>query len=279
MDNALGLTLILAAPLILAVLGGYAGERSGVINIGLEGMMLGACAAAAIGAVAWGPTAGVGLAVVAAIGLSLVHWAATQIYGIDHVVSGMAVNALGLGGSGYLAQALLPPEKSSGIPHWPVEWFVGIALALTGLTAWFARNTAAGLRLRAVGSDPEKARLAGLDPPRIRFGAQLFAGVACGLAGAMLVARAEAFTTNMTDGRGYIALAALILGGWRPIPAVLAALLFGLAGVTRLLLEGRPVFGVDLPSQAWGALPYLVTLLALGVFAARTRAPAGLGKY
>ena len=142
-----------------------------------------------------------------------------------------------------------------------------------------ANRTKFGLRHKSVGSDPDKARLLGINPQRVRFFALIMTGVFSGLAGSLLVTETSSFTKDMTSGRGYIALAALILGGWRPIPAALSCLLFGLATAVKIQMSGKPIFGLEIPSEGWTMLPYIVTLLALAGFLGRSRTPAGLGKY
>jgi ABC-type uncharacterized transport system permease subunit len=142
-----------------------------------------------------------------------------------------------------------------------------------------ANRTRFGLRHKSVGSDPDKARLLGIDPQRVRFAALILTGVFSGLAGSLLVTETSTFTKDMTSGRGYIALAALILGGWRPVPAAISCLLFGLATAVQIQLSGKPMFGMEIPSEIWKMLPYIVTLLALAGLLGRNRTPAGLGKH
>jgi simple sugar transport system permease protein len=130
----------------------------------------------------------------------------------------------------------------------------------------------------AVGSDPDKARLMGLQPSNVRLWGLLATGLFTGIAGVELVAYTGVFTDNMTSGRGYIALAALIIGGWRPIPAFIACVVFGFFSALRLQLQGTPLFGAELPPQIWASLPYLVTIVALAGLLGKNRTPAGLGR-
>jgi len=132
--------------------------------------------------------------------------------------------------------------------------------------------------LFAVGNDPDKSRQMGIQPRKVRIQALLGTGILTGLAGALIVTNAGSFSDGMTSGRGYIALAALILGGWRPWPTLIAAVLFGLFDSLQLQLQGQPMFGQAIPGEFWQALPYIVTLIALAGAAGRSRAPAGLGK-
>ena len=145
--------------------------------------------------------------------------------------------------------------------------------------ALVAGKTRFGLRLAAIGADPAKARLVGLDPVRIRLIAALITGICTGLAGNYLVAETGVFTDNMTAGRGYIALAALILAGWRPLAGLVAALIFGFLSALSIKLQGQAVAGVVLPGEFWTSVPYLLTVLAMAGFVARNRTPAGLGKF
>lgn len=269
-------TLILATPLILAAMGGFASERSGVINIGLEGLMLTGACAAAIAAPHLGAAGALIVALALTVLLSVLHWLATQVYRVDHVISGMVVNLLAAGGTNYALN--LANAASTGVPHFPVETYEGVAL-LVPLAFWaYVRRTRAGLRLVATGADPDKARLAGIVPEKVRFAALVATGIFTGLAGGMLVAYTGGFADNMTAGRGYIALAALVVGGWRPLPTLLACLVFGFFGSLNVQFTGTPVLGISLPSQFWTSLPYLATIVALAGFLGRGRTPAGLGK-
>jgi simple sugar transport system permease protein len=266
----------LATPLIFAVLGGYFSERSGVINIGLEGMMLSSACATALVGVHHGPLAGLAAGILVATLLSVLHWVATQIYRIDHVISGMAVNAIAAGATNFANGKFA--TGSSTVTFSEIPFQVG-AMVLAAGVAFMAVKTRFGLRLTAVGADPGKARLAGINPPRTRLWALLATGILTGLAGSYLVTETGVFTDNMTAGKGYIALAALILAGWRPIPSVAAALAFGLMSGISLKLQGQALGPVTLPEQFWTAAPYTITVIALAGFGARQRTPAGLGKF
>jgi len=272
------ITLALSTPLILAAMGGYTSERSGVINIGLEGMMLSAACVSALAGAKYGAVPAVVAALLTATVLSLLHWLATQKYRIDHVVSGMVVNALAAGGTDFFFKKFSDPTRDGGIPALPADAYRYLAIALPFAIAIYVLRTRAGLRLLAVGNDPEKSRLMGVDPLRVRFAGLVATGVFTGLAGAYLVANTGNFTDNMTAGRGYIALAALILGGWKPLPTLAACLVFGFFTALNLTLQGTKPFGLDIPNQAWSSLPYVVTVIALAGFLGRNRTPAGLGK-
>jgi simple sugar transport system permease protein len=271
--------LIPSAPLILAAMGGLASERSGVMNIGLEGKMLAAACATALVAVATGSALlGLAAGIVAAILLSLLHCALTQAYRLDHIISGMALNAIAIGGTQFFSKSFKELAGATRIPAYPVEVFVAVSLVVPVLIGLYLVRTRGGLRLLAVGADPDKSREAGVDPVPIRYLGLTATGVLCGLSGATIVTNAGSFTDGMTAGRGFIALAALIIGGWRPLPAMAACLIFGSLNVLQIQLQGRPVLGTELPPQFWNALPYLATLIALAGLLGRSRAPAGLGK-
>lgn len=273
-------TLTLSAPLALASMGGLTSERSGVINIGLEGKMLASCICAAIVGIATGSAVLAILAgVTAGIVMSLLHFLLTQVFGIDHIISGMGVNFLALGAGNYLSQAVQPIQQGQPVPTialWPF-WVGGILIPI-GL-AFALKKTRPGLRLMAVGHSPDKSRQLGVQPIVVRFGALVLTGIFCGLAGDLIVNNAGRYVDNMTAGRGYIALAALILGGWRPIPTLLACFGFGFVMAVQLQFQGSPLFGFELPPEFWSMLPFIVTVIALaGLLGGKNRAPSGLGQ-
>lgn len=271
-------TLVLGAPLILAALGGYFSERSGVINIALEGKMLIATIMVWLVTLATGsPLLGVAAGIGAAILFSLFHWLLTQKYSLDPIVSGMAINAIAFGAANFLDKKFTDPDQA-GFPAFPLPVFWGFAL-LSPVVAWFyVLFTRGGVRLLAVGSDPDKARQMGVFPQRTRMLALIATGVLCGLAGALIVSNAGSYVDNMTAGRGFIALAALIIGGWRPLPTLLACLAFGFFYQVQIQLQGTSFGGVSIPRELWLCLPYLATLVALAGLLGRNRTPAGLGK-
>lgn len=269
----------LAAPLILAAIGGLFSERAGVMNIALEGkMLMAACLGALVGLLSGSAWLGVLAAVAGGVILSLLHVWLTEAFRVDQIVSGMGINALALGATTFLAQSLPIFQSSQRVPAPANEvfWLLSVGAVVA---CWFVLGrTRPGLRLLAVGNDPEKSRSAGLKPFKVRVQALIATGVLCGLAGALLVGNAGSFVNHMTSGRGYIALSALILGGWRPIPVFVAALLFGLVQSVQLNFQGSPILGVSIPSEFWQMLPYLATLLALVLVLGNNKAPAGLGK-
>ncbi len=279
MLSLLVLTVALSGPLILAAMGGFTSERGGVINIALEGMMLTAACVAALAAPSLGAVGGLLAGIAAATAMSLLHWLVTQIYRIDHVISGMAINAIALGGTNFIQEKFLA-QRNGAVPILPLWIFTAAAFGLPVLLLLYARFTRGGLRLLAVGSDPDKARLMGVQPLRVRFFGLLATGVFTGLAGGQIVTYTGGFTDNMTAGKGYIALAALILGGWRPVPALLACLAFGFFSALQVQLQHTAIFGtIQIPPEFWASLPYLVTIVALAGFLGRNRTPAGLGRF
>ncbi len=273
-------TAIFSAPLVLGGLGAMMSERSGVINIGIEGKMLfAAWAAAFAGAATGNPLLGLVAAVVAATVVSQAHWSMTQIFRIDHVISGMGLNAVAAGATSLLNHSLLAKYAGIKAAALPLPFFWVASVVAAAGAAFVLARTRGGLRLSAVGFDPDKARQVGLRPEAIRFKALLATGLLAGLAGSLLVSNAGGFTDNMTSGRGYIALAAVILGGWRPWPTLAACLLFGFADAAQLQLQGTDFFGAAIPPEAWQCLPYVATLLALVAKLGGTQAPAGLGRH
>jgi len=275
--NLIFLTIALSAPLLFAAMGGFTSERSGVINIGLEGMMLTSACLCALAGSAWGPYAGLAAGLAGGVLMSGIHWLATQVYRIDHVVSGMAINALAAGATNFLYEHYSDPNATGGIPVLPSEIYKWSAFLIPFALWFYVRKTRGGLRLMAVGSDPDKARLMGVQPLTVRLFGLLATGIFTGLGGISLVTDTKVFTDGITAGKGYIALAALILGGWRPVPALLACVGFGFFSALRLQLEGNPHLP-NIPTEAWAALPYVVTIVALAGFLGRSRTPAGLGK-
>lgn len=286
----------LGIPLALAALGEMVSERAGVLNIGLEGSIIAGALGAALGALATG-SAGVGVVVGALAGLliGLVFAIPVVWFNTDQIITGTAVTLLGLGGTAAVYQArfgatgtqlTLPTLGPVRIPllsdiplvgpalfgQAPTAW---IAYLLAPLLAWFLFRTEWGLEVRAAGEDPEAADAAGLPVRKLRFGAALFGTLLAGLAGAHLaLAYAGTFAENMSAGRGFIAIAVVVLGRWRPWGVLWAALFFGAASALQFLLQ---TVGWDIGYQLFLALPYILTLAALGGWIGRARAPDALG--
>ncbi|HZO88253.1 MAG TPA: ABC transporter permease [Chthonomonadaceae bacterium] len=274
-------TLYFATPLVLAAMGGVFSERSGVVNIALEGLML---AGAFVGVWA-GQSSGV-LGLLAALGvgalLGLLHAFLTQQLHMNHVVSGLGINLLAAGGTRYLNQILFP--KGEHIEGLPANFFLFLALLLPLVTLWILHRTRFGLRLRAVGENPESARMAGISPGPIRYLAVMLSGVLAALGGAYLsMGEAHNFSRDMSANKGYIALAAVIFGKWNPLGAAGGALFFGFffALQTQLQISGIQArwLGVDWSSPfLLDMLPYLMTLVALITVVGRATPPAALGQ-
>ncbi len=286
-----------ATPLGLAALGETVCERSGVIDIGLEGAMLSGALAAAVAAPAlggpWGGLLAAGLAGAAVAALFAL--VAVVLRG-DQIVVGTAITLGALGLTGALYRALfgatgaalsLPTFAPLALPGLASLPLVGRALfaqaAPTYLlfllvpAVWYAlERLQVGLALRAAGEAPEAARAAGIDVTRLRVGAAVFGGLLGGVAGgALVLAQAGTFTERMTAGRGFIAIAIVVLGRWNPVGVFGAALVFGAASALQFAFQA---VGWGVPYQFFLMAPYVLSLLALGGVGARARAPAALGR-
>jgi ABC-type uncharacterized transport system permease subunit len=268
----------LATPLLLAALGGLFSERSGVINIGLEGLMLaGAFTAAVMTHYSGNPWVGLLAAILAGTGVALIHAVACIRYRADQVVSGTAINILFLGVPALLSGALF--ESTGATPQIPRSELLPLApivfaFALVPVTWWVLNRTPFGLRLRAVGENPEAADTAGVNVARIRYAGVLLSGALAAIGGAYLsIGQSSLFTRNMTAGRGFIALAALIFGKWRPVQTMLACLLFGVAEALSIQMQGVS----EIPVQFIQIIPYVLTIVVLAGFIGHSRAPRALG--
>ena len=271
-------TVRLSTPLLLAALGGLYCERAGVINIALEGLMLaGAFTAAAVTYYAGNPWAGLLAGVGAGAAVAMIHAIACIRFRADQVVSGTAINILMFGAPALLSGALFAstgatPQipQSQLLPRAPVV----IAFVLVPLTWYVLYRTPFGLRVRAVGENPEAADAAGVGVARLRYMAVILSGALAGIGGAYLsVGQSSLFTRNMTAGRGFIALAALIFGKWRPVQTMLACLLFGFAEAVSIQMQGV----VKIPVQFIQIVPYVLTMVVLAGFIGLSRAPRALG--
>src|ERR1700704_5229029 len=277
-------TIRTATPLVLAALGGLFSERSGVINIALEGMMLaGAFTAAAVTYAVGSPYVGLLAGLTAGMLIAAIHAVACIRFKADQVVTGTAINILMLGlpaflsGAFFLSSGSTPQlAKEQLIPRLPML----IAFALVPL-AWYVLYKAPfGLRLRAVGENPEAADAAGVPVARMRYAGVLLSGVLAGIGGAYLsIGQSSLFTRNMTSGRGFIALAALIFGKWRPVQTLLACLLFGFTEAVTIQMQGvvKLPSGEDIPVQFVQMVPYVLTIIVLAGFIGHSRPPRALG--
>ncbi|MEO6055783.1 MAG: ABC transporter permease [Gemmatimonadales bacterium] len=285
-----------ATPLLLAATGETVAERAGVINLGIEGMMLAGALAAALGATAAGPWAGLALAVLAGMLLAAAFAAVAIGARADQIIAGTALTlgavgltgtiyrqAYGTGGAG-LALPTLAPLTVPGLARIPV---LGpalfdqpaptyLAFAALPLVWWILFRTRAGLALRATGEGGATARAAGVRTGMVRTVATIVGGGFAGLAGATLVlAQVGTFAERMTAGRGYVAIAIVVLGRWHPAGVAIASLLFGAATALQYVFQS---LGLAVPYQLFLMLPYVLTLLALAGAIGRVRAPADLGK-
>jgi simple sugar transport system permease protein len=312
-DNAvfvLASALRLAVPLLLACLAGLWSERSGVVDIGLEGKMLGAAfaagAAAAVSGNAW---IGLAAGVAASVALGLVHGYASIDQRGNQIVSGTAINMIAVGltallGAAWFGQGGRTPPLEGAARFQPIvlpgadsaaaipvlgpvyrslisgqDALTWLALAAAPLTAFVLYRTRFGLRLRAVGENPAAVDTAGISVRALRYAGVVICGALCGVAGAYLsVAQAAGFLPQMTAGKGFIALAALVFAKWRPGAALATCFLFGLLDAAAIRLQGveLPLVG-QVPVQAIQALPYLLTVVLLAGFIGRAIPPRASG--
>lgn len=279
----------LATPLTLAAIGGLFSERSGIVNIALEGLLIaGAFAAATTTYFCGSPWVGVLAAAVAGAMVAHVHGFTCIKCKGDHIVSGVAINILAMGAAPFLAGAFFGTTGSTpDVARSLGTWSLGIPalgrfsplVYLSWLAVPFAYvlvfRTRFGLRLRAVGENPWAAEAAGVNVARVRYIAVLLSGVFAGLGGAYLsIGCGTSFVRNISAGRGFLALAALIFGKWNPLGAFAACLLFGFADAFQMRLQGVSA----IPPQFVQMVPYIVTMLVLVGVVGRAKPPAALGK-
>lgn len=303
-------TVRLSAPLLLACLAGLYSERSGIVDIGLEGKMLGAAfGAASVAFITGNAWAGLGAGIVVAVGLALLHGFASITNRGNQIVSSVAINFLAAGLTALLGQAWFnqggrTPSLSGGGRFLEVELpfatavkdvpiigyiyfelisghniLVYIAFLAVPATWWVLYRTRFGLRLRAVGENPAAVDTAGISVTFLRYRAVVMCGLLCGLAGSYLaIAQSSGFIKDMTAGRGYIALAALIFAKWKPVNALYACLLFGFLDAMAIRLQGQQVPGIgEVPVQVFQALPYILTVILLAGFIGKAIPPKASG--
>jgi len=303
-------TLRVSTPLILAAMAGLFSERSGIVDISLEGKMLAAAfVAAALASVSGSAWLGLLGGMVVGIALGLLHGFACITHRGNQVVSGLAINILASGltvvlGIAWFSQGGQTPALTSDARFMPVDLpfaqtladvpligqfyadvinghnvLVYVAWLAVITTWWVVYRTRFGLRLRAVGENPLAVDTGGLSVSALRYSAVAICGALAGIAGAYLsTAHNASFVREMTAGQGYIALAALIFGKWRPLPAMLACLMFGFLDAIAIRLQGAelPIIG-EVPVQAIQALPYVLTVILLAGFIGRATAPRAVG--
>ena len=271
-------------PLYLATLGGVFNERSGIVNIGIDGMMIFGTWFGAWGALQWGPVAGLLIAAVAAgVAVAAIHGMATITFRVDHIVSGVAINILAIGVPRFLSivaygQGTQSPQVPSlpkiDLPGLGEQSIMVLVTVLLGAAAWFVLNrTIFGLRLRSAGENPRAAESLGVRVGQ-RWAGVLISGAFAGLAGGYLsIELVGLYREGMNQGRGFIALAALILGNWSPIGAAFSCMLFAWTEALTVFLR------VDWINNAFiQSLPYIVTLVVLALFSRRVRPPKAVGQ-
>jgi general nucleoside transport system permease protein len=291
--DLLASSLRLATPLIFCALAGVLAERSGVIDIGLEGKMLfAAFAAATVGVVTKSWPLAMLAAIAMACALSALHGFACVTYQGNQVITGLAINIIAAGltvvlGIAWFKQGGQTPQvpdavrmkEMFNIPLLGQNALVYVALVLVFAVWWLLFRTRFGLRLRAVGENPAMVDAAGVSVAGTRYLALMGNGALCGLAGCYLVlAQNAAFAPHMTAGRGFMALAAMIFGKWHPVGALWACLLFGFLDALAIRLQGTKLPGIgEIPVQFIQALPYLMTVILLAGFIGKAVAPRALG--
>jgi len=303
-------TFRVSTPLILCAMAGLFSERSGIVDISLEGKMLaGAFAAGTVAALTGSAWLALLVAMLVSVALALVHGFACITHRGNQVVSGLAINILASGltvvlGIAWFRTGGQTPSLDNSARFMPVELpfsqslsqvpvigrfyadvvsghsvLVYIALIIVAMTWWVVYRTRFGLRLRAVGENPLAVDTAGLSVGGLRYSAVAICGALCGIAGTYLsISQNASFVREMTAGQGYIALAALIFGKWRPVPAMLACLMFGFLDAIAIRLQGVELPGIgEVPVQLIQALPYILTVVLLAGFIGRAIAPKAVG--
>ncbi len=296
-DAFLESTIRWATPFAFAALGECVSERAGVINIGLEGSIISGALAATIAAGVFGATAGFAAGAVAGLGIASLFALFAVVLRSDQIITGTAITMFGLGLTGTVYRVFYgaggvslttPTTAPLAIPGLSSIPILGHALfvqppityllyACVPLIAWWLSRTQSGLALRAVGEKPDAAVAAGINPVRVQFFAVLFAGLMAGVAGATLVlAQAGTFVEGMSAGRGFIAIAVVVLGRWRPLGVAAAALLFGAAYTLQNLFQSMG--WQNIPYNLFLAVPYLLTLVVLAAARSGALSPAALGR-
>jgi general nucleoside transport system permease protein len=306
--EVLASTIRLSVPLVLACLAGLWSEKSGIVDIGLEGKML-AAAFAAAAAASYFQSAWLGLffAILVSLSFALVHGYAAINQRGNQVVSGVAINMMAAGlavvlGNTWFKEGGRTPALPVSARFMPIELPGAAAVAdvpllgdlakiisghsiityatilLVFLTAWALAKTRFGLRLRAAGENPHAVDTAGISVARLRYQAVIIAGILCGIAGAFLSTSLSAsFVRDMTAGRGFMALTALIFASWRAWPALFACLLFGFLQAAGNYMQGVHIGGIEVPVQFINMLPYLLTVVLLAGFIGKSIPPKASG--
>lgn len=282
-------TIRIAVPYLFAAAGGTIAERSGIISLTLEGFLLTGAFGAALGSYYSGnPWAGVLCAMAAGLIFGVIHGLTTIRYHADQVVSGVAINILAIGVTRYFLHLAFGSSSNSprilgfttvmggegliaGMVNNPL---IIIGLVAIPAVAWVIYRTPFGLRVRAAGEHPKAAETVGIGVARVRYIAVALSGILASLGGAYLALDQHQFTDNMSAGRGYIALAAMIFGNWDPMRGGLACLLFAAAEAAQINLQGTH----GIPSQFVQMIPYVLTIIALAGVVGKSTPPAALGR-
>lgn len=307
--SILDATIRLSTPLLLACLAGMYSERAGIFDIGLEGKMLAAAfAAGAVAAVTGSAWMGLMAGMAVSLATTLLQGAAAITLKGNQLIAGVAINMLAAGMTTFLGQTWFrqggrTPALGEGGRFEPIVLpFAGdlvkvpiigpiynelvsghyilvyIAFIMVPVTAFVLYRTRFGLRLRAVGENPKAVDTAGISVVKQRYQAIIITGLLCGIAGAYFsIAQGSGFGNNMTAGKGYIALAALIFAKWKPVPAMFTCLLFGFLDALQIRLQSAEIFGIDIPVQAIQALPYVLTVVLLAGFIGKAVGPKAGG--
>ena len=297
---ALALGLRYFTIIYLTGLGGLFSERSGIVNIGLEGMMIVGTVMGAWGSLEYGPLAGMVIGATGGLLFSLVHALATVTFRVDHIVSGVVINVVAIGLARFLSQLFFGQATQSppGLADFPTISIpllsalpLGLGAAFKGMSPvvlfallitipaiFVLGRTRFGLRLRSAGENPEAARTLGVRVASLRYAGVAISGALAGLAGAFLAIEINGlFREGQTQGLGFIALAALILGNWQPLRLLLGALLFGFAQAIPLSLVDAPVISL-LAEEFIRMIPYVVAMIAIAGFVGRVHPPAAAGR-
>jgi simple sugar transport system permease protein len=274
--------LRMGVPFVLAAVGGTLSERAGVINIALEGKLLLGAFFATLGTYASGsPLVGAACGAAGGVAVAALYALVVVRFRADQIVAGVAINLLAFGLARTLLKLVFDSAENSpriaGLAGHPLAEPLFWLAALAVVGAWWAvARTVFGLRLRAVGDHPEAAASVGVSVARVRWAAVLLAGGLAGAGGAWLALANQGFKAEISNGRGYIALAAVVMGKWRPLAAALACLLFAFAEALQVNLQASS--DLPVPHELLQMLPYLLTIVALAGFIGRARPPASLGK-
>ncbi|HEY3251485.1 MAG TPA: ABC transporter permease [Ignavibacteria bacterium] len=274
-------TLRITIPYLLPSLGATFSEKGGVINIALEGMLLFGAFFTTVGTY-YTNNIGIGIlcGITGGIFLALVHSITVITFKANQIVSGIALNLMAFGTSKFLCKLIFNSSSNSarisGLESFNIPFinnpFILLSLLAIIISQFVVNKTRFGLRLRAVGENPEAADTLGINVTKIRYYGVLISGALAGLGGAWLAFDQHSFTDGMSAGRGYIALAAMIIGKWRPLPAALACLIFGFAESFTLQFQSSGI-----PTQFIQMLPYVVTIVVLAGFIGKSTPPAADG--